>query len=56
MFRVDVHDYDNGSVGDLIVSESFETLKEAESYAEKMDSDDRRIYVLDSEGETVWDC
>jgi len=56
-YQVGIYEYCDGTVGDLIKSAYFHSLKTATQYGDQNDADDRRIYVARlSDGEIVYDC
>ena len=55
-YQVDIYEYCDGTVGGLIKSACFHSLKAARQYGDLNDADDRRIYVTRlSDGEIVFD-
>lgn len=56
MFTVEIHAYENGSVGELLNRACFGTLDEAERYADERYAANVRIFVTDENREIVYDC
>lgn len=52
MYALDIYCYEKNSVGDLIRTEFFDTLDEAMAAAESLNTDDVRMMIVETTGES----